>query len=334
MLLGIWALLGLGGCKESEPAPPQEPIEGGAVTYRTDPDAPKEIQSREIAEFDAVFRLYTRWKAQEEDNSFHFRVAPDGGGTLTASEEVLGLRRPADEALLRELQEIIEENGLAEQNGLYDVTAGLDPGHQEGGLKVLYASGETLQFTKNNDPYAAWAEEVYDAFAAWFSGAGDDSLYPPGETSPVSSLTLRVLEGNEYREYRTRDGAGEGAGQTRVLERSLPGLPGERAPESVPLPEDYGTRVCAILEEYHLARHYRFSIFNRASGLLDRHDQGYYGLGDPPEGERDAEDRKVTLHLLYENGRRINIDTRKPSEMEALQPLLTALTDYHDALFS
>ena len=144
------------------------PISGGTVD-RTDPNAPKVIHSKEITSFDATFFAASR-QVTEDIKMFHLTVKPDDTGKLIASGDVLPFQWPANEALLTALQDVIDRYDLAKKNGVYRVTAGLAPECQEGGLHVTYASGETLSFTENNDPYAPWAEAFYDAFNAWAEG--------------------------------------------------------------------------------------------------------------------------------------------------------------------
>ena len=80
-------------------------------------------------------------------------------------------------------------------------------------------------------------------------------------------------------------------------------------------------------------RKYDFSRFDHAENNFGNHDKGYFGWGDEPEGEEDSEDSMVSLHIEYESGRSISIDTRKPSEIEGLMPLIEELIRYHDTLF-
>ena len=153
LILGL-----LAGCRE------EVPISGGTLDL-TDPNAPKVIYSKEITSLDATFFVASR--QEDGEKMLHIKIAPDDTGTLIASEDTTNFRWPANEALLTSLQEVIDRYHLAELNGVYRVTAGLAPGYWEGGLSVTYASGETLSFTQNNDPYAEWAEAFYDAFYNW-----------------------------------------------------------------------------------------------------------------------------------------------------------------------
>ena len=335
-LLGISMLFGLGGCAgNNPPALNPESIEGGTVTNKTDYDAPKEIQSREITEFDTTFVSYTRWKTDDRDHRFHFTVKADADGTLIASEEELGVSRPADEALLSAVQEVIERNGLAAMNGVYRVTAGVDPDFGEGGMTVRYASGETLRFTDNNNPYALWSEELYDVFAAWFADRGEDALYPPAEGSRLESVLIRLIDGDSAVSYGPVNVPAEQAvdGETHLFRKEIESPEGNTS-ACVLFPEDFYETVAGIIEQYQLERRYDFSRFNHNSNSFDQHDLGYFGMGSmgPADGEADSEELSLTLHLKYESGKRINIDTRKESEIEAFRPLLSELSDYFDSL--
>lgn len=183
VLLCVSAIFGLGGCKKEWKT---EPIAGG-ITDHTDYNAPKVIESKEIAEFYASFYLRDRWTAANR-HTFAFQVKNDDDGGLTASEKNSGISFPADETLLSALQTVIDEQELAAMNGVDRITAGLPPEYQACTLRVNYKSGETLTFTVNNDPNAEWAERFYAVFAEWFSEKGDNSLFPAQETSQVSDI--------------------------------------------------------------------------------------------------------------------------------------------------
>ena len=148
----------------------QEIVSGG-VTDKSDPNAPKVIESTEITEFSVSVFLAERW-TDEERHPFDFAVKPDENGVLTAYEMHSGIRYPADDTLLCALQEVISQNDLAAMNGVYRVVAGLAPTDWPRELKVQYASGETLQYTVNNNPYEAWALQICDVFSDWFQANG------------------------------------------------------------------------------------------------------------------------------------------------------------------
>ena len=312
-----------------------EPVDGGTAN-RTDYSAPKEIISDTITGFDASFSLFTRWKSDEYDNFFRFRIKKDEQGVLTASEDILGISYPADEELLTALQEVITKNDLAALNGIYDVTAGLPPEYSEGGLTVDYDSGEVLSFTTDNNPYALWAEEVYDVFAEWFAANGNDSLYPPKEDSLVNYIRIYFIDKGLYIDCSetTVDESRAIDGETHLLCISVydAGISDNIIEEYILFPEDYYETVTEIIDWHDIVRNYDFSIYDHDSGLFDMHDQGYYGMGSgkPADQETDSEDMSLDIFIEYESGRTLDIETAKESEIEALKPVLTELLVYYD----
>ena len=187
-LLSAWSLFGLFGCGK-RPAP----VSGGIVD-QTDSKAPKTIVSKEITAFSADFYLRGEWSPGETGRTYAFEIVPDETGALSAAETGAGIRFPADEALLTALQDMIDEEKLAEKNGVVRYTAGLPPEFQPCHAAVDYASGERLRFTVGNDPDAAWAKRTYLIFADWFAGKGDASLLPPRKTDPVKQVILTLKE--------------------------------------------------------------------------------------------------------------------------------------------
>ena len=343
--LSILAAFGSVGCaKTPDPEPAgeepasSEPVDG-ATTNKTDPDAPKTIASKEITDLYASFFIATRWREGEE-HVFHFRVAPDESGALTASEELSGARVPADGELLASLQEIIDGEDLASRNGVRESNASLAPEFQGCEMKVNYASGESLKFAVINDPCALWAEKMYDVFAEWFSEKGDDSLYPEKETSQVTRLRLRFVEDGLYYEYGGINVGEEKAigGETYLLEKEIydSAAQKDRMREFILFPEDFYERVTEIIGRTDLVRNYDFSRYDREAGDYGNHEQGYFGMGDltTSDGEEDSEDLSLTLHVEFESGKRVYVDTGKESEIRGIWPLVEDLLAYLDPLFT
>ena len=311
------------------------PVSGGR-TVLTDPNAPKTVRSKELTGFSADLYLDNRWSGDEE-HEFAFSVAPDESGALQASEEHAGIRLPADHALCGALADVIAEYDLAAMNGLYDVTAGLPPEFAAHTFEAAYASGETISFTVNNDPVSPWGEAVYDVFAYWFAEHGDETLYPARESSPLVRFSLTVIDGEKETWYDEITVGEEDAidGETTLLARESSESPGGNERKLVRFPADYYEKLAAVLSASGLERKYEFSRYDPAAGDYGNHDAGYYGWSGltAADGEEDDENRALFLYLEYESGYSIVIDTRKPSEIDAMQPLLDALTAYLDPLF-
>ena len=337
-MLCFTASLGLlfSACRKSKPGDDPVPVDGGNTTYQ-DPDAPKTVESKDLTEFSAVLWLDTRYRG-DEYRLFDFSVAPDESGTPVASEAETGISAPADRDLLDALAAIIAQYGLAAQNGLYDVTAGLPPEFEAHPFTARYASGEEISFTVNNDPTSAWGEAVYDLFDEWFSARGEHALDPAADRTLLTRFDLEITDGERYTCYGgihvDEDSAIDG--ETYLLEKEeIVGEPGADPAATILFPADYYEKLTAIIADSPLERNYVFSYYDRAAGNNGNHDEGYFGWGDKTtaDNEPDAEDRAVSIYLEYESGRRINIDTRKRSEIEAMQPLLDRLTAYLDPLF-
>ena len=336
MLLCVAAIFGalFGGCRKKPADDDEVPIEGGNTTY-VDENAPKEIASKDLVEFSAPVYLATRYRGDEE-RDFEFAITPDGEGKAVAEERITVIRCPADKKLTGAIADIIAKHDLAKQNGVYDVTAGLPPEYQERTFRAVYASGEVLTFTVNNDPYAEWAEEIYDVFAAWFSEHGVETLYPDEETSLITSFSLEFADGRRYYWYTEVNVSEDQAidGETYLLSRYVDGLIFDS--DKVRLfPDDYYERLTEIVGATDLLRKFAFSYYDREADNWGNHDEGYYGWGDKTtaDGEEDSEKMELILNIEYESGNWVDIETRKASEIEAMRPLIDALMKYLDSLF-
>ena len=336
IFLNIAAALGLSGCTPDIHS--NNEITGG-TTKSVDENAPKVITSKDITEMDVGIYVFTRWTNDRDAmEEYHFLIENDENGVLTVKETEHGLSHAADEEILKEIQGIIDKNKLALDNGVYEVTAGLPPEYQPRTFKVNYASGEKLSFTVNNNPEALWAEEMFDAFAAWFSKNGDDSLYPPKENSKVTHFRLWYTKDNVFEDFWGVTVLEEDAidGERNLLEYRLGDENGELLENKYVLyPEDYYKNITKILAKYDPVTKYDFSIFDRKNHGFGNHSNGYYGWGDKTtlDEEPDSETDKVELSIEYESGKTLQIKTRKKSEIDAMKPMIDELIEYHKSLF-
>lgn len=331
----LFSLFSLFGCRRQDP----EPIEGGTVTH-VEQNVPKTVESKELTAFSAELFLSNRWYG-DEAHEFLFLVTPsqDQDGAPTVSEANSGVSLPADEDLLTGLAAIIAEYDLASKNGLYDVTAGLPPEAAAHAFHAAYASGEEINFTVNNQPFSAWGEAVYDLYASWFEKHGITALYPDPEESALTRFILDFTENGRrvrYSDVHVPESDAVG-GETYLLSKSVEteGLFGEDSDKYILFPDDYFEKLTALIAATDLDRKYLFSAYDRAANNYGNHDEGYFGWGDKTtaDNEPDSETLKLSLHLTYESGHRVNIDTRKESEIDAMRPLIDTLTAYLDPLF-
>ena len=318
--LAALALFGLGGCAGAAVSDP--PICGG-TTDKTDRNAPKIIESKDLTSFYAHFYLNGEWSPGRENRFYTFEVKKDGQGAWTATAQTdtvagAAVSVPADEELLAELRSIIDAHKLAAKNGVYRVTAGLPPEFQPCSFSAGYASGETLAFTENNNPDAEWAKETYLAFADWFAAKGDASLLPPEQSfGPIQTCSFAFNEnGRKTRLSAVRVGEQDAIdGETLLLGKSVYDYEAksEIFREYILFPEDYAENIHAILSAHDLRAFDYRSVFYRKR----------------PREERPA----LQLHFKFTDGTHLNIDTSDAKDIETLRPLISELFAYHDSLF-
>jgi len=314
VLLSALTLFGLGGCKKAETQPEPEPLDGG-VTDRTDPSAPKTIASGEITEYSVNFRLNGEWSPGNKNVFYAFAVRPDASGVLTASESLTGVSAPADKALLDALQAVVDEYKLAEQNGVYKLTAGIDP--SEFGpctLSVNYASGEKLSFTVDNDPYEPWARATYLAFAKWFAQQGIDTLLPPGLGTMVTFVSLEVRDGDKSYSYGFEPEKNDKGQDVFARVRN-----GEK--DSAPMwgTQEFYDNLSAAIQDFDLSK------YDVSSPL--------YGYEQTEADKSDPSSAAVQLTIRYADDHEVSVCSSAESVIDDLAWLLDVLLDFFDDQF-
>ena len=174
--LCLFVVFGLTACTDTTINGPD--IISGGVTDKTDFNAPKTIESKEITTFYCSCMLPTNWEDHSYYDRYTFEIKPDASGNLALTFIQNDSSIPATEELLASVQEVIDNHNLAQYNGVDRVTAGLPPEFQSCTFEVTYASGEELAFTMNGDPFYEWGEELYNIFDSWFKEAGLNSPLP------------------------------------------------------------------------------------------------------------------------------------------------------------
>ena len=304
----------------------KDPTIDGGIVDRTDPDAPKEIVSKTITDFAAAFYLKDRRSAVGK-GTFRFEVKPDKSGELFASESVSGASMKTDRELMNAIQAIIDENGLAEKNGVCRYTAGLDPDEHLCELTANYASGEKLHFRINNDETAKWAEQLFDLFADRFSAAGVDLLCAQEIGSPIVDFRISMTKNGVRTDCGTMNVSKEEAidGETQLIRRLVtdPSTSTVTSKDFAKIPADYNERLTAVFAA--------FGVRDKFDQSTAYHNDGYFGFGPRPENEEDGEN-SMLLVVTFEDGTRLFISTAKPSELEGADAFLSALYDYFDSL--
>ena len=324
LLLSALALFTLCGCIDLSLTGIGQRPESGGVTDKTNPRAPKEIKSKEITEFRTNIVLLGEWSYGRENAEYIFNIKNNEEGVLTASEETTGVSFPADEALLTGLQEIIDEQRLAVKNGYYRVTAGLPPEYQQFTFEAVYASGESIKFTSNNNPEAEWAKKIYLLFADWFADKGNDALQPPQTLSRVEWIRVSFTENGLTTYYQGINVKEDQAidGIRHLFERYVYNNETEQEESEafILFPEDFYDRVTEILTAHDLRTY-------------DTH-SALYGFGrENIEEEEEPYTADIQLYIEFEDGHRMNVESSDPFDKEMLAPFLEDLFAYFDTLF-
>ncbi|MBR1885027.1 MAG: hypothetical protein IJ812_01350, partial [Schwartzia sp.] len=263
------------------------------------------------------------WSPGRENQFYTFTVKKDDSGVLMASARSGNatdgdVSRSADEKLLTALQSVIDERHLAGENGVYRVTAGLPPQFQKCHFDAGYASGEKLTFTKNNNPDAEWAREIYMAFANWFAERGDASLLPPGQSfGPIKDFSFAWTEDGKKTRCAPVHVQEEKAidGERLLLGKSVYDVEAKQSlsREYTLFPEDYAERIREILSAHDLRAFDYHSVFYKK--------------------RKKEEHPALEIHVNFTDGSHLYIDVSDATDIEALRPLTAELAAYHDALF-
>lgn len=158
------------------------------------------------------------------------------------------------------------------------------------------------------------------------AGQGEDTTGEP----TMTVFALIIQEETICRQYGTADVTEDKAidGQTRLLEKAVFDLAAEMdiSSELAQIPSNYFAEITGILEKHQVTEKY-------AESALD-HDSGYYGMAaKPEEAEADSESKSLVIHIEFSNGKKLRIDTKKPSQIEGMSKLVNDLVLYHDSVF-
>ena len=199
LLFSLIALLavipsGCSGRAEKEPVP-TPPITGGKVD-RSDKNAPKVIDSRELTYFSYQFFLYGKYN-YEKDSGYSFEVKKMDDGTVSLEEKsCYKVKCSTDEHILAALQSLIEKYGLAKMNGVDEHTAGLPVEFQPCYFRAEYASGESIRYSTNNNPDDPFSREVVKLLGDEFAARGEDCFQPSVNASRIKRFDLEYTDGD------------------------------------------------------------------------------------------------------------------------------------------
>ena len=180
----------------------EELDEPGSFHDNSDREAPKEIESKEIVEFSARFFVFDDFDSSHGSLYRYEITSADGVYTLSEKRRYR-IETEISENNLADVQALIEKNNLASLNGIHSQTDGLPAEYQPCYLDVLYASGETLSFSFDGEPYSKWMRDFRSYFDSVFTEAGFEETAPDEENYTIDYFTIEFNEGPLAYSYGT-----------------------------------------------------------------------------------------------------------------------------------
>lgn len=165
-----------------------------------------------------------------------------------------------------------------------------------------------------------------------FAGCNKTDADPTETTEPqvqIVDLSITLQENTMCRQYGTVNATENKSidGQTHLLEKAVFDLVAEMDISNAYalIPEDYHAKIAEILDKYDFVAKYNQSALD--------HDKGYYGMAPVPATEEaDSEENSLVLVIEYSDGTKILVETKKQSQIDAMEGMLTDLVGYHDSI--
>ncbi len=193
---------------------PDGPVDGGVIDS-SDPDAPKQIESKTLILFDCRFSTMDSAEPGSLGNHIYELEASLENGAVKAAYRVADtgeerLFRESHE-FLAELRSLIETYDLAQHNGHAYTVAGI-PGDYGARLDARYASGESIYASDNQDNFLSWG--AMNALVRLFERGAS-----------VTPVKLSFAVETRYESELLADGSGEMQYPVyRLDEKSYPAL--------------------------------------------------------------------------------------------------------------
>ena len=181
---------GFFGLFGNDPNSAGRPICGGR-TESWDPEAPKEIKSKNIIEFSTHFFSYNGFYSQDDFYEIKVNKVADTGEFKLSCK--FGDFK-TDEGFLSGIQEIIDKYHLVSENGHYEQVAGLAPQYQPYPFKAVYDSGEELYFATVGNPATSWCADIKKLLCKELLKHGVEDMLPPKADRNVVRFDLKLFD--------------------------------------------------------------------------------------------------------------------------------------------
>lgn len=152
----------------------------GGREDNTDPNAPKEIKSKDLVGVDMYFYLEDEY-AFDQGRYFEFNIKKNENGEFILTDSYIEeISIVVSDEVLKETQKLIEKHRLALNNGYDNTGVALPPEYGPCKFEAHYASGEKIFYRTDNNPYVKeWASDFKNYFMGVFKEAGIEGQLPP-----------------------------------------------------------------------------------------------------------------------------------------------------------
>lgn len=324
VLIGVMFVSCLTGCGGGTEEVKIRHEKGGTID-KSDKSAPKEIESKDITGFSCEIVLQGDWGEEyisTDGKEFNFSIKKDLKGDLMAYEEESGIKYPADDELLKGLQDVIDEYGLVYMNGVNKVTQALPPPYQAITFNANYASGEKLNFTVNNSPESNWEMAIYLLFADWFSKNGIKDINTPDRTLTRIDVVYKDTENKINYHYFDVIGKDEESpdGEGVFLAKYVYDVAAKKSIEKEYLryPEDFFDNVTKIINDFDIRP------WDRTSPL--------YGFNRTNRSMAKSGEEDIHIYIECDDGYTMSLYINDDEDEKLLKPLLDELFAYYDTI--
>lgn len=289
---------------------PKMAISGGVID-RTDQNAKKQIESKNISEFFSKFYIYDKYEAGN-DGEFWISIKDnDKGEHVLKVEGVYNHELVVGDEVLAGVQDIIDRYELVKKNGKYRVVAGLAPEYGPWEIRVLYDSGEQLKFYENGDPNGDWTGALRDYFIKVMGDAGYEDVLPPKEALTIVHFSTAF----------EKDGNSHHYGQISV--------PTEKGEE-----EYFWHMIWDLEKEETIQEEYAEMTDGLFEGIQQVIEENDMFILHAPEtvsfSLQSSKDGFLELYVDYENGRQIYCEYNAEELPEEWPAMREALVEYLD----
>ena len=238
----------MAGCEKD---PGNMAISGGVIDH-SDPNAPKEIKSKELVSLETGFFHYEKDPA-EGGYKYSFSLKTEEGKLNLSEDTRYHISCEVEAEVLDKAEEIIEQFNLVKWNGENRYTSALPEEYSPYYLSAEYASGEKLYFYLDGDPEAEWSGAFLKYFREVLAANGYAQALPPEASYVFTRFDFAYNEGDVFYHYGNILMPGTDTDYITCLHKYVWSLDGSlEEDKTIMIPDGYFAKVKELAEECNL----------------------------------------------------------------------------------